>query len=55
MSGHSHFNSIGGNPDDPDFDPESEKLIAKFADTMRNGYFRRDLMRAVAKPGWFEE
>ena len=42
-------------PDDPDFDPESEKLIAKFADTMRNGYFRRDLMRAVAKPGWFEE
>ena len=40
---------------DPDFNLEGEQSVSSTAEHVSNGYFRRDLMRAVAKPGWFEE
>ena len=42
-------------PTDPDFNLNGEKLTSSTAEHVSNGYFRRDLMRALAKPGWFEE
>ncbi len=42
-------------PGDPDFNLAGEKSVSSTAEHVSNGYFRRDLMRAVAKPGWFEE
>lgn len=41
-------------PGDPDFNLAGEKSVSSTAEHVSNGYFRRDLMRAVARPGWFE-
>ena len=39
----------------PDFVEKEEKLIARDYEFSSSGYFHRDLMLSLAKPGWFDE
>lgn len=50
--GYEDFGPVGSSSD---AGLKGKRNIGVVIDHLKNGYFRRDLMRAVAKPGWFEE